>query len=115
MMPAEQRLARDLKELTFHHMRMPLVKNIDGAASQEAEKARDALIRQVTGAVQWVNSMRTLIDSGVKTFVEVGPGKVLCGLMRQIDRAQTCLNVEDEASLQKAMNRFEPRHVSDAY
>jgi [acyl-carrier-protein] S-malonyltransferase len=115
MMPAEQRLARDLKELTFHHMRMPLVKNIDGAASQEAEKARDALIRQVTGAVQWVKSMRTLIDSGVKTFVEVGPGKVLCGLMRQIDRAQTCLNVEDEPSLQKAMNHFEPRHVSDAY
>ncbi len=53
--------------------------------------------------MQWVNSMRKLIDLGAQTFIEVGPGKVLCGLMRQIDRSQSCLNVEDEASLQKTL------------
>ncbi len=59
-----------------------------------AEQARDALIRQVTGAVQWDKSMRALIALGVQNFVEVGPGKVLCGLMRQIDRSRTCVNVD---------------------
>jgi [acyl-carrier-protein] S-malonyltransferase len=71
-----------------------------------AEQARQALIRQVTGAVRWDKSMRALIDLGINTFVEVGPGKVLCGLMKQIDRSRTCLNVEDEASLQKTINHF---------
>jgi [acyl-carrier-protein] S-malonyltransferase len=60
----------------------------------------------VTGAVQWASSMQKLIQLGVKTYIEVGPGKVLCGLLRQIDRSQTVLNVEDEASLQKVMNLF---------
>ncbi len=52
--------------------------------------------------------MRKLIAAGVTTFVEVGPNKVLCGLMRQIDRSQTCLNVENEDSLAKTMNHFAP-------
>ena len=80
--------------------------NVDAALVTTAEQARDALIRQVTGAVQWDKSMRALIALGVQTFVEVGPGKVLCGLMRQIDRSRTCVNVEDEASLQKTVNHF---------
>jgi len=56
--------------------------------------------------VKWEQSMRLLIASGVQTFVEVGPGKVLCGLMRQIDRSKTCLNVADETSLSKAVERL---------
>jgi [acyl-carrier-protein] S-malonyltransferase len=80
--------------------------NVDAALVQTAEKSCDALIRQVTGAVRWEECMRLLIAHGVETFLEVGPGKVLCGLMRQIDRARICLNVEDEASLQKAVNHF---------
>ncbi len=60
----------------------------------------------MTGAVQWESSMRALIAKGVETFVEVGPGKVLCGLMRQIDRAKLCLNVENEESLQKVIANF---------
>ena len=55
-----------------------------------AEAARDALIRQVTGAVRWEPSVRLLIEKGVSLFIEVGPGKVLWGLMRQIDRSKTC-------------------------
>jgi len=60
----------------------------------------------VTGAVQWEKSMRALVALKIENFVEVGPGKVLCGLMKQIDRSRTCVNVEDEASLQKTVNHF---------
>ena len=74
--------------------------------SNEADPSRDALIRQVTGAVKWEQSMRVLIAQGVQTFVEVGPGKVLCGLMRQIDRSKICVNVADEASLHKTLEQF---------
>jgi [acyl-carrier-protein] S-malonyltransferase len=56
--------------------------------------------------VKWEQSMRLLIESGAETFVEIGPGKVLCGLMRQIDRSKTCLNVADDASLAKALEQI---------
>jgi len=58
--------------------------------------------------VQWDKSMRALIALGARNFIEIGPGKVLCGLMKQIDRTLACFNVEDEASLQKALNHFNP-------
>lgn len=105
MQPAQERLSADLKAAAFHPMRVPLVTNVDAEVIESSEKARDALIRQVTGAVQWEKSMRALIAAGVETFVEVGPGKVLCGLMRQIDRSQACGNVEDPASLEKTLAR----------
>ena len=105
MQPAQDRLAADLKAATFHPMRLPLVTNVDAEVIDSADKAREALIRQVTGAVEWERSMRALLAAGAETFVEVGPGKVLCGLMRQIDRAKTCWNVEDPASLEKTVNR----------
>jgi [acyl-carrier-protein] S-malonyltransferase len=106
MQPAQDRLALDLKGLTFNEMEIPLVTNVDAEIIQNPMKARDALIRQVTGAVQWEKSMKLLAGQGVHTFIEVGPGKVLCGLMRQIDRSRTCFNVEDESSLQKTINHF---------
>jgi [acyl-carrier-protein] S-malonyltransferase len=68
--------------------------------------ARDALIRQVTGAVRWVDCMQTLISAGATIFIEVGPGKVLCGLLRQIDPTQKALNVEDAASLEKTLTEL---------
>jgi [acyl-carrier-protein] S-malonyltransferase len=103
MQPAQDRLADDLQKLAFNDSSIPVVKNIDGKPTQRGEESRDALIRQVTGAVQWVKSVETLRDAGVTTFFEVGPGKVLCGLTGQIIKGLTCANVEDEASLQKAM------------
>ena len=106
MQPAQDRLAADLKAATFHPMRVPLVTNVDAEVIDSAEKGREALIRQVTGAVQWEKSMRALMAAGVETFVEVGPGKVLCGLMRQIERSKTCLNVEDPPSLEKTLAVF---------
>ena len=108
MQPAQDRLAADLKALKFHAMERKLITNVDAEIVDSPDRARDALIRQVTGAVQWEASMRKLIEAGVTTFVEVGPGKVLCGLMRQIDRSKTCLNVENEDSLAKTMNHFAP-------
>jgi [acyl-carrier-protein] S-malonyltransferase len=103
MQPAQDALENDLCTLRFNNPVFPVVKNIDGQPTSDGNDAREALIRQVTGAVQWVKSMQTLTNTGVTTFVEVGPGKVLCGLMRQIDRTKTCVNVEDEASLQKTL------------
>lgn len=103
MQPAQDRLAGDLRALQFSRPQVPVVANIDAELTQDAEEARDALIRQVTGAVQWVRSIQTLIAAGVQTFVEVGPGKVLTGLLRQIDRSKTGLNVENEESLQKTL------------
>jgi [acyl-carrier-protein] S-malonyltransferase len=108
MQPAQDRLAADLMALTFHNPQVPVMCNVDAALVTTAEQARDALIRQVTGTVRWDTSMRALAALGVREFVEVGPGKVLCGLLKQIDRSLTCVNVEDEASLQKTLNHFGP-------
>jgi [acyl-carrier-protein] S-malonyltransferase len=106
MKPAQDRLATDLSSLSFSKPTVQVVCNIDAALLEDPDRSRDALIRQVTGSVKWEQSMRALIAQGVHTFVEVGPGKVLCGLMRQIDRSKTCLNVADEASLQKTLEHF---------
>jgi [acyl-carrier-protein] S-malonyltransferase len=103
MQSAQDRLAADLAKISFHPPQFPVVANVDAAFIKTGEAARDTLIRQVTGAVRWVECIRLLIAEGVTRFVEVGPGKVLCGLMRQIDRSQVCLNVEDSASLEKTL------------
>lgn len=103
MKPAEERLAADLQRLNFSGPGIPVVSNVYAKPVEEAETSREALVRQVTGSVRWSDSMRWLIEHGVQTFIEIGPGKVLCGLVRQIDRSKKCLNVEDEASLQKTL------------
>jgi len=106
MQPAQDRLAEDLQQIVFNTPEVPVISNIDAQPKTEAEASRRALISQVTGAVQWLGCVRKLIELGANTFVEVGPGRVLTGLMRQIDRSQTAMNVEDEASLQKVMGLF---------
>jgi len=84
----------------------PVACNVDAELVIDELRARDTLVRQVTGSVRWEQCMHLLIGKGVQTFIEVGPGKVLCGLMRQIDRSKTCLNVGDEASLAKTAESF---------
>jgi [acyl-carrier-protein] S-malonyltransferase len=106
MKPAQDRLAPDLSNLAFQSPTVPIACNVDAALVDNADCSRDALIRQVTGSVKWEQSMRLLIGQGVQTFVELGPGKVLSGLMRQIDRSKTCANVADEASLQKTLEQI---------
>ena len=103
MKPAQDRLADDLQKLSFQQPTIPVACNADGALVNNADASRDALIRQVTGSVKWEQSMRLLIGQGVARFIEVGPGKVLCGLMRQIDRSKSCSNVGDAASLLKTL------------
>jgi len=103
MQPAQDRLAADLGALSFQNPSRPVVCNVDAAVVASAEASRDALIRQVTRAVRWEPSIRLLIDKGASLFIEVGPGKVLWGLMRQIDRSKTCVTVGDETSLQKTL------------
>jgi [acyl-carrier-protein] S-malonyltransferase len=108
MQPAQDRLEHDLKSIQFHDPEVPVMCNVDATLVTTAHQSLDALIRQVTGAVLWDRCMRQLRDIGVQHFVEVGPGKVLCGLLRQVDRSLTCHNVEDEASLQKTLNHYSP-------
>ena len=106
MKPAQDRLAADLNALTFLDPAVPVACNVDAELVEDAARSRDALIRQVTGSVKWEQDMRLLITKGVQAFVEVGPGRVLCGLMRQIERSKTCLTVGDEPSLQKTLEQL---------
>ncbi len=106
MMPAQEKLEKDLRATAFADLQVPLVTNVDADTIRKGDEAREALIRQVTMPVRWQESMRLLLDEGVNTFVEVGPGKVLAGLMRQIERSVASLNVEDEKSLQATVEKI---------
>jgi [acyl-carrier-protein] S-malonyltransferase len=106
MKPAQDRLEVDLNALMMQKPVYPVVCNVEASLVRDDLRARDTLVAQVTGSVKWEQSMRLLIEHGVQTFVEIGPGKVLCGLMRQIDRSKTCLNAGDEASLTKTLEQF---------
>jgi [acyl-carrier-protein] S-malonyltransferase len=106
MMPAQQRLEKDLRAAQFGQLQMPLVTNVDADTITGSEEAREALIRQVTAPVRWEESVRLMIEEGVTTFVEVGPGKVLVGLLRQIERSVGALNVEDEKSLASTVEKI---------
>ncbi len=103
MQPAQDEVARVLGGIQVSEPGIPVVANVTGGLVTTAAAARDALVRQVTGAVRWVECVQALVTAGATMFVEVGPGKVLCGLMKQIDSAQKALNVEDAASLEKTL------------
>jgi len=106
MMPAQERLEKDLRQTQFAGLQLPLVTNVDADTTTSGEEARDALIRQVTMPVRWEESMRALMEEGVNMFVEVGPGRVLVGLLRQIERSVGALNVEDEKSLSVTIDKI---------
>jgi [acyl-carrier-protein] S-malonyltransferase len=106
MRPAQERLEKDLRATEFSSLKIPLVTNVDAGVITSGPEAREALIRQVTLPVRWEESIRELIEQGATTFVEVGPGRVLSGLLRQIDRSVHSLNVEDAKSLQIALDRL---------
>jgi [acyl-carrier-protein] S-malonyltransferase len=106
MMPAQEKLEKDLKKVEFGELRVPLVTNVDADTIENGDQAREALVRQVSTAVRWEESVRLMIEEGVNTFVEVGPGKVLSGLLRQIERSVATLNVEDENSLAKTVEKI---------
>lgn len=99
MKPAQERLAADLFDVAFNDLRVPLVTNVDAERITKGAAARDALIRQVTAPVRWSESIELLVNDSIDAFVEVGPGKVLAGLMRQISREKRCLTTEDAATV----------------
>jgi [acyl-carrier-protein] S-malonyltransferase len=103
MQPAQDALAADLKTITFNDPAYPVAANVDARLLTSGTEVPDCLIRQVTGSVRWVECIRLLIAQGATHFIEVGPGKVLSGLMRQIDRTQKTSHVEDSASLEKTL------------
>jgi [acyl-carrier-protein] S-malonyltransferase len=103
MQPAQKALATDLEALVFNDPQFPIACNVDARLITRRAEARDCLVRQVTGSVRWVECIQLLIAQGITRFIEVGPGRVLTGLMRQIDRSQRTLNVEDSASLEKTI------------
>ncbi len=106
MMPAQEHLEKDLRKTEFSNLQVSLVTNVDADTIAKGDEAREALIRQVTMPVRWEDSMRLLIDEGVNIFVEVGPGRVLVGLLRQIERSVAALNVEDEKTLSTTMDKI---------
>ena len=103
MKPAQDRLEADLAKIKWNKPVYPVACNVDAELVTDEVKALNTLMRQVTGSVKWEQCMRLLIAEGVDLFIEVGPQKVLTGLMRQIDRSKKCLSVGDEASLTKTL------------
>jgi [acyl-carrier-protein] S-malonyltransferase len=112
MKPAQDRLEPELNHLKMQKPVYPVACNVDATLVVDDIRAASTLVTQVTSPVQWDPCMRLLIAKGVQTFIEIGPGKVLCGLMRQIDRSKTCLNVSDDASLQKTVENLVPVETS---
>ena len=103
MQPAQEEVARVLAGIALADPAIPVAANVTGSLISTADAARDALTRQVTGTVRWVDCVQALIAAGATHFVEVGPGKVLCGLLKQIDPAQKSLNVEDGPSFEATL------------
>ena len=109
MQPAQEEVARVLAGLTLADPGFPVAANVTGRLVATADDAREALIRQVTGTVRWVDCVQALATES-EVFIEVGPGKVLTGLMKQIDPAQKALHVEDPASLEKTLAEITAIH-----
>ena len=103
MKPAEERLAPELRALSAHDPAVPVVANVDAEPKRTAADSIDALIRQVSSPVRWEDVVKRLVAEGARTFVELGPGSVLAGLIKKIDRSVTVASVEDEAGLEAAL------------
>jgi [acyl-carrier-protein] S-malonyltransferase len=107
MQPAQEEVASVLGTLQLSDPRIPVAANVTGTLVTTAAEAREHLIHQVTGAVRWMDCVRSLASAGAEIFVEVGPGKVLCGLLKQIDPTLKTINVEDAASLEAALTTLQ--------
>lgn len=104
MLPAQEKLEKDLAEIKYNDLRFPIIENVSGAENRNGERVKTALTEQVSKPVRWSQSVELLINNGVETFIEVGAGKVLAGLVRQINRDVRCLNVGDKESLQSSLS-----------
>ncbi len=106
MKPAELRLAPELRALSTEAPRIPVVANVDAQPKRGAHESIEALVQQVSAPVRWEEVVKRLVAEGVTTFVELGPGSVLSGLIRKIDRSVRTMNVEDGKTLSAAMSEL---------
>lgn len=103
MMPAQEKLATDLENISYQDLRFPIIHNVNAEANQSGAKVKESLTKQVSSPVRWLQTIEFLVSNGVETFIEVGTGKVLSGLVKQINRDVRCLNVEDQESLKNSL------------
>lgn len=103
---AGDKLAEELEGVTLHDMTIPVVTNVTGECITDKNLVKDLLVKQVSNSVLWENCIRTMIEQGVDTFVEIGPGKVLSGFVKKIDKDVKMLNVEDLESLNKTLEEL---------
>jgi [acyl-carrier-protein] S-malonyltransferase len=115
MQPAQRTLMVTLEGVAFHDPAIPVATNVDARLVTRDADARDCLVRQVTGAVRWVECMQLLLGQGATHFLEVGPGKVLTGLLRQIDRSAVGLHVDNAAALEKTLARLTEPHPPESH
>ena len=106
MKSAGEKLAQKLNEVDFKEPENPIVTNINAQFETEATTIKGALVKQINNPVRWEESIKAMIEDGVDTFIEVGPGRVLKGFMRRIDRSVTALNVKDLRSLKKTLKKL---------
>jgi [acyl-carrier-protein] S-malonyltransferase len=99
MKPAERRLEPELRALVGSNPRVPVIANVDAEPKTTSAASIEALIRQVSAPVRWEDVMRRLVADGATTFIEVGPGAVLCGLGKKAARDARFINVETPADL----------------
>lgn len=100
---AGEKLAKEMENVALSDMNVPVITNVTADYVPSKDDIKPLLIKQVSSAVRWEDTIRKMIADGVDTFVEIGPGKTLSGFLRRIDKTKTCYNVEDMASLEKAL------------
>ena len=106
MKPAEEKLSIELDKLNFNRLNFPVITNVDAREIRNGDDARSSLKRQVSNPVRWVESMKLMLDNGIDTVIELGPGRVLSGLMKRMNKDIKCLNVEDMKSLEKTLKEL---------
>lgn len=103
MMPAQERLSSDLAQLEYEEFSFPIMHNVDALENGEPTLVADKLTKQVSSPVRWLETIQNMKAAGIERFVEIGPGKVLTGLVRQIDREAAYSNIEDLASIRNTL------------
>lgn len=104
--PASIQLEEALKSVSIHDSELPVISNTMAKVFEDKEQIRTMMVKQVMSPVYWEDSVRTMIDMGVDTFIEVGPGKTLSSFIKKIDKTVTILNVENEKTLEKTVNKL---------
>ena len=107
MDPAAKQLAQTLQEIPFQKAKVPVVANISAGIVQEPDQIRQALVDQVVSPVLWEDTIRFLLNQGVDQFVEIGPGKVLTGLVKKVNRKVKTWNVDDVDSLKQVVEALQ--------